>query len=443
MAPKGKGFTPVEYRPAAPGFTKWRGIWSEGDPGSTLPGYLLEAWNIRFDGQIIRSRPGTVNAFDVPAGSLNPQVVDEPDVAAIISHHVDKPPRRLLVLDSTLGSIDVERPKFALFDSTTGIGESITLPTVSGISTSMLGTLTCAPCWHDGKLYGGLSTSDRGALVELTSTPNFDTLRGRVVYSFAADTIVCGLLSVDDGLLVASDTNGSCNVGLWDGISLDNELTGVATIGSMIQHNGKAITHAYVPGENLLNIRATDGTWSTESPTAGTIADTRNSLNTLASVGRYVFVASGNEQLFAYDDVTGTLGPVHTLANGDGVITSVARWLNQQCAFCWYNSADTTDGVVVGRYDARATASPGVDSVITLAAADFTDVTATDLLIETPWSLLAYKSRMYVRFATGLLVSPANTLRPIDPLTPYGPQGWQLFMTDPDVPATAGGLAVI
>ncbi len=74
--------------------------------------------------------------------------------------------------------------------------------------------------------------------------------------------------------------------------------------------------------------------WSTKAPSVGTIADEKNSHNTLAVVGPKVFVASGNERLFAYDDAADTFTPAHTLTDTAGAITTVAQWLNQQCAFC-------------------------------------------------------------------------------------------------------------
>lgn len=436
----------IEMRPGAPGFTRWRGLWTEGDPGSVVPGHLLEGWNIRFDGQIVRSRPGQVKAFSIPLGDIGEGA---PDPAAIVSHHVASPPRRLLVMDGSLGSWDVERPKFG--DFTAGISVQ-TLPCLDTVSSSMVGSMTCPPKWHDEKLYGGIVASDRGALVELSSTPNFDTLRGRTIYEFGADVAIVGLLSISDGLLVVTEEagTGSSGIYLWADGKMTSEVAGIDTVGCLCKHNDKVVTLAYGIGEDFIRIRSAAGVWTTKAPASGTLAGEKFSFNTLASVGKYVFIASGNEDLFAYDDEANTLTAVHTLVNSDASITSVASWLGSQCVFCWFDTTAPTDGFSVGRYETRATASQGVDAVMSFPVnpsdpTEFASIIIDDFSVQYPRAIIAYKNRVYIRFASGMMVSPAQSLsQPGAQSGLYGGRAWHyIHIGVPYSESGTGGLVVV
>jgi hypothetical protein len=158
----------------------------------------------------------------------------------------------------------------------------------------------------------------------------------------------CNAMIEFDGLFfLALQENGSGThkIATYDGVTLRDDLTGLADAPVAFGLWRDSLILGYVVGANRISVRArgaSPGTWAHVSPGAGTIA-TQLGRNSIVSYKDEVYIADGGANVWNYDGTT--------LAVGRNVVGATITCVEEAFGYLFYGYLSSGGDATIGRYD--------------------------------------------------------------------------------------------
>lgn len=367
---------------AAPfGSSGWRGVNTEDDPSSLDPNELQRGDDMRFRGKHLYTRPGSSKVLTLPtaapvqwqkeAGSDNPTVK----------------------LWATV---------FGCFGIGPGTGNQIfhydesDIPSVQAYATYPAGASRQAPIAQYGSR---LFIGDRSALREvaqLSSPPgvafgNYSPSPPSVSVAIFPGYKIRALLEFDAKLFVSLEnetTIGNSKIVVWDGVSYQDDLTGIRPALNFGIWRDKIVAGFDSTAANV-RYRAAGGagtTWTTAG-LAGFRCATMG--NAMCEDRQYLYIAGGNDTIYRFDGTT--LTAIRVIAGcdagtGNGVTALILH--NGLMYYAW-NTPTPNFLSRLGRHDPDSTAAnEWTDSYL--------DITAQQAGFTIATSLASFRRQLYI-----------------------------------------------
>ena len=359
----------------------WRGVNTEVDPGSLDFNELQRGENVRLRGKIIVTRRGQTQKANLGLGGTQ-------GVAWIRDEPADNPRVRLWL--SAIGC----------FGAGIGTGGSIMhIDPTESPALQTFGNFYAAadrqiPIGsYSGKLFVGDKTTLREA-AQTTAQFGFSILSPSVpqapIASFPGFTISC-LREFDGKLFIGLSndvTPAASKIAVWDGLSVQDDLTGVRPPLAFGIFQSKLVAGFDATAANIRvrDAGAVPGVWTTFG-LAGFLCATQQ--NCMAEERQYLYIASGNNLIHRFDGAALTLQRTIAGCAVDGKgCTSLA--FHKGLLYYGWNTPAGAPGYSsrIGRHDPDSTATEWVDT--------YKDVTADQANFIELSSMASYRRQIVV-----------------------------------------------